>query len=110
VFEKLIEQALPKKKREPVPSLKPQPYGNYEGHDLRRADMDIVWSVGATPEDAIQALCEARWGGTLEQMGEALEGGDKLFTWGYRFLSDNGTSFKAAGVHIPGGVALTWWK
>lgn len=110
VFERLLDQTMPKEDRTPRSSLKPQPYGNYEGHDLRRADMPILWSVGATPEEAIQALCQERWNGTLESMGEPLGGGDTRFTWGYRFLSDNGTGFKAAGIHLPGGVALTWWK
>ncbi len=109
VFEKLIEQAMPQEDRDPRSTLKPQHYGNYEGHDLRRADMHTIWSIGATPRDAIEALCKARWGGTLEQLGEPL-GGDTLYTWGYRFLSDNGTGFKAAGIEIPGGVACTWWK
>ncbi len=110
VFEKMIEQTLPQEERMPRQTLNPQPYGNYEGHDLRRADMPVLWSVGASPRDAIEALCWARWGGTLENLGEALTGGDPLYTWGYRFTSDNGTSFKAAGIEIPGGFACTWWK
>jgi hypothetical protein len=110
VFEKMLEQVMDQEERKPRSSLKPQPHGHYEGHDLRRADMQTIWSVGATPKDAIEALCKARWGGTLELLGEPLTGGDPLFTWGYRFISDNGTGFKAAGIDIPGGVVLTWWK
>lgn len=84
------------------------PEGIYEGHDLHLADMDTIWAVGKTPEEAIRALCEARlgkFGGELT----SLEGGDERYTWGFRFTAD-GTSCKAAGVHVPGGVILTWWK
>lgn len=89
---------------------KPTPYVHYEGHDLRLADMDTIWSVGATPKDAIEALCKARWKGRIEGVLTLLEGGDPAFTWGYRFVSDEGTIFKAAGIHVPGGVICTWWK
>jgi hypothetical protein len=91
-------------------SLRAQPYGHYEGHDLLKADMPILWSVGATPKDAIEALCQARWQGTLEGELEELRGGDLAYEWGYRFKSDDGTSFKAAGIYVPGGVVCTWWK
>lgn len=87
---------------------------SYEGHDLKRADMNVIWSVGRTPREAIEALCKARWGGTLEGPLTPLPTdparSDVRFTWGYRFRSDGGTGFKAAGVHVPGGVVLTWWK
>lgn len=110
VFEKLIERVIPREERKGRPTLKPQPFGHYEGHDLRRADMDVIWSVGATPELAIEALCKARWGGTLEKLCDPLESRDGLHTWGYRFLSDNGTGFKAAGIEVAGGFVCTWWK
>ena len=87
--------------------------GTYEGHDLRLADMDTVWSVGRTPEEAIQSLCKARWDGELEGELTPLptdpERSDPRYTWGFRFKSA-GTGFKAAGIHVPGGVILTWWK
>lgn len=85
------------------------PNGIYNGHDLARANMPVVYSVGITPEEAIRALCAARlgeYGGTLTPQPER---GDSRFTWGYRFTAD-GTGCKAAGVHVPGGVVLTWWK
>ncbi len=85
------------------------PDGVYNGHDLRLADMNTIWSVGRTPEEAIRALCEARlgaFGGTLTELPS--EPGDP-FTWGYRFTAD-GTGCKAAGIHVPGGVICTWWK
>jgi len=91
-------------------TLLPQPYGHYEGHDLHKADMPVLWSVGATPRDAIQALCEARWQGRIEGNLERLDGGNNAYEWGFRFTSDNGTGFKAAGIYVPGGVVLTWWK
>jgi hypothetical protein len=111
VLAKLVDQTMPQgPNTEHRKTEKPQPFGHYEGHDLRRADMDVIWSIGATPKDAIEALCKARWGGTLEHLGEPLTGGDPDYTWGYRFTSDDGTGFKAAGVEIPGGYVVTWWK
>ncbi len=95
-------------------TLVPSNHRWYEGHDLKQADMEVIWSVGRTPREAIEALCKARWNGTLEGALTPLPidpaRSDTRFTWGYRFLSDGGTSFKAAGVHVPGGVVLTWWK
>lgn len=98
------------------------PEGIYSGHDLRLADMtpnaavgspcgvmSIIWSVGATPEDAIRALCAERLGEFGEDMEPLGEGGAPGFTWGFRFTAD-GTGCKAAGIHVPGGVILTWWK
>lgn len=82
----------------------------YEGHDLSLANMDTVWSVGATPHDAIKAFCEARMGESESlEIVDVLEGGDESYTWGYRF-SIGGTSCKAAGIHVAGGCLLTWWK
>lgn len=94
---------------------RPDPYAigreepQYEGHDIKLADMDAIWSVGTTPEEAIDALCLARVGKPLQHTGEALVGGDPRYSWGYRFTCDD-TGFKAAGIIVPGGVILTWWK
>lgn len=79
----------------------------YEGIDLKD---DKVWSVGKTPEAAIRALCMARLGSSEDVViGEDLPL-EVPFTWGKRFKADGGTGFKAAGIHVPGGVILTWWK
>jgi hypothetical protein len=79
----------------------------YEGWKL---DPDkMIYAVGRTPKEAIVAFCKERWNSKLEKIGEALEPNHNGFDWGYRFILD-GTSFKAAGVNIPGGAVLTWWK
>lgn len=88
----------------------------YEGHDLALAGMDTIWAVGRTPDDAIRALCEARYLGEL-QWGTVrmLPSGDTdKYTWGCRFKAGNGlargqATYRAAGIHVPGGVVLTWW-
>lgn len=70
-----------------------------------------AYSVGRTPREAIVALCKARlgrFGGTITSLPEDDEE-PRRFTWGYRFTAD-GTGCKAAGIHVPGGVILTWWK
>lgn len=67
---------------------------------------DNVYSVGNTPKDAIEALAaKLEWGAidNLEMLG-----GDG-YDWGFRFTADT-TSMKAAGMNVPGGVILTWWK
>jgi hypothetical protein len=83
----------------------------YEGHDIRLAKMDCIWSIGRTPEDAVDALCKARFGtpleGSLRPIG-GVEDPTSPYTWGCRFTS-GGTHFKAAGIHVPGGVIVTWW-
>jgi len=91
-------------------TLLPQPIGFYEGHDLHKADMPVVWSVGATPRDAVEALCAARWEGHIEGELTPIPGGANAYEWGFRFTSDNGTGFKAAGIYVPGGAITTWWK
>ena len=76
---------------------------------LRRAVDSIPHSVGKTSEDAIRALAKDKGWGEVE-MGEPLgPGSDPVYTWGFRFHA-GGTSFKAAGWGVPGGVVLTWWK
>lgn len=69
-----------------------------------------ILSVGATVEDAIRSLGKAiGWGelAAFEDQGE--EGLSAGHEWYYRFTAD-GTGMKAAGLFIPGGVAVTWWK
>lgn len=80
----------------------------YEGHDL--VPPIHIWAVGASPQEAIASLAAARWSGSTEtlRMGEALDDSEG-YDWAYLFTSD-GTSFKAAGINVPGGVVLTWWS
>ena len=106
--EEMKAAGLTNKKRAPSPAvLREQPYGHYEGCELP-PDMH-VWAVGTTPTEAVRAFIRARCGAPLDGPLKPLPGGDPRYTWGCRFTSD-GTSFKAAGVHVPGGVILTWWK
>jgi hypothetical protein len=83
----------------------------YQGHDLRLADMNVIWSVGKTPLEALKALGRARRWGKLTHFNKMSDADDKdsEFTWGYRFRA-SGTGMKAAGIHVPGGVLVTWWK
>lgn len=78
-------------------------------YELESVQRYAPMAFGKTPEDAIKALAKSKgWGKVV--MGDVLEGGDdKRFTWGFRFHA-GGTSFKAAGGDMPGGVTLTWWK
>jgi hypothetical protein len=99
----------------------------YEGDELIKASMDRIWAAGATPLDAVRALCEARGLGMLGPGGGGITplraGESGKYTWGCKFeaaapwASGDGwrmgtnvlTAYRAAGVHVPGGVILTWW-
>ena len=67
-----------------------------------------LYAVGKTPEDAILALAHFKGWGDVTGIAP-LEGGDPKYTWGKSFYAD-GTSMKAAGWTVPGGIVLTWWK
>lgn len=67
-----------------------------------------VHAIGRTPDEAIYAFAEFGGWGKITEIS-ILEDGDPMYTWGRRFFAD-GTSMKAAGWSVPGGVVLTWWK
>lgn len=70
-------------------------------------------AIGATPKDAINALCHEKFKSKLGELGEELENDEKgFYQWGYRFTSDGGTSFKAAGFFGEANAfaVLVWWK
>jgi len=67
-----------------------------------------VYAVGESPEDAIDLYAEAMGWGEVSSVSD-LPCGAACFTWGRSFCA-GGTSFKAAGWDVPGGVVLAWWK
>lgn len=73
-----------------------------------KALSEEIYAVGRTPEEAILALAKAKEWGEVTKV-QPLTGGDPKYTWGRVFYAD-GTSMKAAGWEVPGGVVLTWWK
>jgi hypothetical protein len=74
----------------------------------RLSPLGGIYAVGATPSEAIAAFAQSR--GVREvEMGEALDGDAEKFDWGYRWTADT-TSMKAAGINVPGGCVMTWWK
>lgn len=72
-----------------------------------KAFIDDLHAVGRMPEEAIVSLAHFKGWGEVTKFS-ALEGGNPLYSWGRRFLAD-GTSMKAAGWEVPGGVVVTWW-
>lgn len=66
-----------------------------------------IYAVGKTPEECILAAAKKIGWGEITKITD-LEGGDKKYTWGRRFYAD-GTSMKAAGWEVPGGLVMTWW-
>jgi len=67
-----------------------------------------IHGIGKTPEEAIVAAAAHKGWGEVTKIAP-LEGGDPKYTWGRSFCAD-GTSMKAAGWSVPGGVVMTWWK
>ena len=67
-----------------------------------------IWAVGKTPEDAIHGLFTERGIKMIDDLVVELKTENK-FDWSARFTAD-GAWCKAAGVNVPGGVILTWWK
>lgn len=68
-----------------------------------------IYSVGCTPEVAIRALCDSRrvrFGGRLEPLADYR---GTTYEWGFRFMAGD-RPCKAAGIMVPGGCVLTWWK
>jgi hypothetical protein len=68
---------------------------------------DEIHAVGQTPEECILAAAKKIGWGEITKITD-LEGGDPKYTWGRRFYAD-GTSMKAAGWEVPGGLVMTWW-
>jgi len=68
---------------------------------------DEIHAVGQTPEECILSAAKKQGWGEITKI-TLLEGGDAKYTWGRRFYAD-GTSMKAAGWEVPGGLVMTWW-
>jgi len=70
-----------------------------------------VYAFGTSPLVAILALAKVHGWGEVSNVRLEDEPPGSEFHWGARFLADEGTSFKAAGVNVPsGGVVVTWWE
>lgn len=88
----------------------------YEGHSLELGGMDTIWSVGRDPLEAITAFLGARTGTTVAvdrtgpRMSPMPHEVGSPFDWGFSFSDTEGSGFKAAGINVPGGVVLTWFK
>lgn len=84
---------------------KKNPHGWYE---TALAPFQRVYSVGRTPLEAIKALSkEIGWGKCYNFRAQDVEHPGE---WYYRFWSGSGTSMKAGGRFVPGGVIADWWK
>lgn len=80
----------------------------------------MVHAVGETPLNCVRAFLDSK-GLTLRE-GSAVpmestgtlndSAGSREFQWAFAEFRDDetGTSFKAAGRNVPGGVVMTWWK
>ena len=63
-------------------------------------------SCGATPQAAVQNLAtELEW----TNVRDLAILGRGAFDWGHSFFADD-TSMKSAGINVPGGSIVTWWK
>jgi len=71
------------------------------------APFQRVYAVGLTPEKAIRALAKKVGWGRVQGFEE--QPCDEDGGWFYRFRSGDGTSMKAGGRFVPGGVLIDWW-
>jgi len=84
--------------------------GFYEGFGFEKPEgLNRIYAVGLTPFEAICAFAHARGIGEVDPSSLQPLDGESKWHWGRRFVAD-GTSFKAAGQRVPGGVVITWWK
>lgn len=75
---------------------------------LRRFEaFSAVKAVGKDPVQAIEALAQSMEWGEVTKVTHLDGAGDG--EWARCFVA-GGTSFKASGHLVPGGVTLTWWK
>lgn len=83
--------------------------GLYECHQMSSP----IYAIGNKPEDAINAWCIAYFGmepSDLTPLNNKYDSNFEMnWSWCYTFVCD-GTSFKAGGINIPGGVVMTWWE
>lgn len=76
--------------------------------DFRRSYEKTIYAVGTTVERAIKALAsDGRGWKNIKDI--TFEPVDSPCEWYVRFWA-NGTSMKAGGQYVNGGVILTWWK
>ena len=75
--------------------------------DFRRPFELTIYAVGRNVEEALEALGKERKWGKVE--GIEWQEVDVPCEWYVRFIAD-GTSMKASGEFITGGVIVTWWK
>ncbi len=66
-------------------------------------------AVGRTIEEALAAFVVSRGCRAATDLEDYPLGDSGRYTWARRFSMD-GASMKAAGVAVPGGYVITWWK
>ena len=72
----------------------------------------VAHAIGTTIRDCVRNFCHQRMSVLDDDTLEWLDHEpyvDSTFTWGVRFRM-GGDGMKAAGIHVPGGVIMTWWK
>lgn len=75
---------------------------------FKRSAKFEVFAVGNTIENALYSLAETNnWGIIRNITLQPNEGAP--CNWYVRFKSE-GTSMKASGEYVTGGVIVTWWK
>lgn len=75
--------------------------------DFRMEFNLTIYAVGVTVETALLSLGETLGWGRIENID--FQPVDVPCNWHVRFHA-GGTSMKAAGQYVTGGVIVTWWK
>ena len=76
-------------------------------NEFRREFNLTIYAVGTTVERALKALGKTNEWGKIDNI--VFQEVDTPCVWYVRFTSD-GTSMKASGEYVTGGVIVTWWK
>jgi len=75
--------------------------------EFNRAYSVVIHAVGVDIPSALEALGRGLGWGHID--GIVMQEVDVPCKWYVRFHAD-GTSMKASGEHVRGGVIVTWWK
>ena len=67
------------------------------------------YAIGENPLKALNAFAVLRGWSRIESVESLTEPDESRYDWALAFMAD-GDGHKCAGINVPGGCILTWWK